>query len=141
LRKTRLLLVDDSKLQQIVTGRALSRAGYDVISAQDGEEAIRLTREQHPDLILLDMLLPKLSGPQVIRNLKQDPSTAAIPIIVLSGLSQANEEKLKSEGATAYFEKSRFESDTKCEGLIDAVELALRDRSELKTVPAGRAGS
>jgi CheY-like chemotaxis protein len=134
------LVVDDSKLQQIATARALIRAGYDVISAQDGEEAIRLTREQHPDLILLDMLLPKLSGPQVIRTLKQDPSTAAIPIIVLSGLSQANEEKLKSEGATAYFEKSRFESDTRCEGLIDAVEVALRERSDLKTVPAGPAG-
>ena len=109
--KATLLLVEDSKLLRVANARVLTKAGYNVISAEDGEKALGLAQECLPDLILLDMLLPKLGGPQVLEALKKNPTTAHIPVIVLSSLSQSNEGRLKSDGAAAYFEKSRLESD------------------------------
>jgi putative two-component system response regulator len=57
-------------------------------------EALSVAHQSHPDLILLDMMLPKLDGPSVLRALKADPLTAQIPVVVVTGLSQKNEEKL-----------------------------------------------
>ena len=125
--KATLLLVEDSKLLRVANARVLTKAGYNVISAEDGEKALGLAQECLPDLILLDMLLPKLGGPgpQVLEALKKNPTTAHIPVIVLSSLSQSNEGRLKSDGAAAYFEKSRLESDPHWEGLIHKVESIL----------------
>src|ERR1017187_120005 len=77
---TKILLVEDSKFLRLATERALARAGYEMSSASDGEEALRVAREKVPDLILLDMLLPKMSGPDVLKALKQDASTRAIAV-------------------------------------------------------------
>jgi CheY-like chemotaxis protein len=68
---TKVLLVDDSKFLRLATERALARAGYDVSTAVDGENALQLAREKRPDLILLDMLLPKMTGPDVLKALKE----------------------------------------------------------------------
>ena len=76
-------------------------------------------------MILLDMLLPKLSGPDVLRKLKESPATAAIPVIVLSSLSQKNEKKLLEDGAAAYFEKSGLDLDKNSDRLAAAVETVL----------------
>lgn len=108
LKKSTVLLVEDSKIQKLANERILHRGGYLVINAGDGEEAVRVAQERIPDLILLDILLPKLSGPEVLQALKRDPATARIPVIVLSGLPQRNEAKLTLEGAANYFEKSRL---------------------------------
>ena len=70
---TKILLVDDSKFLRLATERALARAGYDVSVAHDGENALELARDRQPDVILLDMLLPKMSGPDVLKALKKDP--------------------------------------------------------------------
>src|SRR5579864_4979360 len=78
------------------------------VTASDGEEALLIAHDRIPDLILLDMMLPKLGGSEVLRALKKDPVTASIPVIVLSGLAQKNEEKLMQEGAAAFFEKSKL---------------------------------
>ena len=102
----KILLVEDSKFQRMANERALARAGYAVIHASDGEEGLRAARENIPDLILLDMMLPKLSGLDVLRALKADDLVKHIPIIVLSGLGQGNEAKLVNEGAAAFFAKS-----------------------------------
>ena len=104
MKKT-LLLVEDSKFQKIATERMLNRAGYLVLSAADGEEALTLAREAIPDLILLDMLLPKLGGLEVLHTLKTRPATSRIPVIVLSSLPQTNAESLIMDGAAGYFEK------------------------------------
>jgi CheY-like chemotaxis protein len=103
----KILLIEDSKFQRIANGRALVKAGYDVIYAGDGDEGLRIARENIPDLILLDMMLPKLSGLDLLRALKNDVLAADIPVIVLSGLGQANEAKLLKEGATAFFGEIR----------------------------------
>ena len=125
--KTTLLLVEDSKLLRVANARVLTKAGYNVISAEDGEKALGLAQECLPDLILLAMLLPKLGGPQVLEALKKNPATAHIPVIVLSSLSQSNEGRLKSDGTAAYFEKSGLESDPNWERLIHKVESILND--------------
>ncbi len=124
--KTTLLLVEDSRFLSVVNERTLVKAGYSVLTAADGEEALRVARNEVPDLILLDMLLPKLGGPEVLSELKRDPRTSQIPVIVLSSLPQKNEAKLKREGATDYVEKSRLMGETGSALLVDAVEMALR---------------
>jgi CheY-like chemotaxis protein len=126
MRTTKILLVDDSKFLRIATERALARAGYEVFTANDGEEALLVAREKQPDVILLDMLLPKLTGPDVLKILKKDESTAEIAVVVLSGLSQKNAARLKQDGACAYLEKSALELDKGCQGLLSALADILR---------------
>src|SRR5579872_2196147 len=67
---TKILLVDDSKFLRLATERALARAGYEVSATTDGETALQMAREKKPDVILLDMLLPKMTGPDVLKALK-----------------------------------------------------------------------
>jgi two-component system cell cycle response regulator DivK len=130
LKKT-ILLVEDSKIQKLATARILIKAGFLVLSAEDGEEALRLAHEAVPDLILLDMLLPKLGGMEVLLALKTDRVTARIPVIILSTLPRTNEEKLKSEGAAAYFEKSHLNGDAAGErDLVETIEEVLRESSQ-----------
>ncbi len=104
-----ILLVDDSKFQRLANQRILGRAGYEVLAASDGEEGLRIARSAAPNLIVLDMLLPKLGGPEVLKALQLSEQTRSIPVLVLSGLAQKNEAKLLAEGARAYFEKSRLD--------------------------------
>lgn len=116
-----ILLIEDSKLLSITGTRALVKAGYEVIRAADGEAGLRRAQETIPDLILLDMLLPKVTGLEVLKGLKSDARTRDIPVIVLSGLSQANEAKLMKEGAAAFFEKSERTWDNDATKLVEAV--------------------
>jgi|SRR5579863_1515228 len=102
----KILLVDDSRFLRRASEQALGRAGYKVITAADGEEALKIARDQIPKLILLDMMLPKLPGLEVLRALKQDAATKDIPVIILTGLSDRNSERLLQEGAISYVQKS-----------------------------------
>lgn len=102
----KILLVEDSKPIRRENEAALQSAGYEVICAEDGEIALQMAREQHPDIILLDMILPKISGPDVLWHLKKDRSTDEIPVVVLSSLSEKNRQKLLEAGAEEYLEKN-----------------------------------
>jgi CheY-like chemotaxis protein len=115
---TKILLVDDSKFLRLATERALARAGYEVSTASDGEHALEVAREKKPDVILLDMLLPKMAGPDVLKALKSDPVTAGIAVVVLTGLSQKNAARLQQDGACAFLEKSALGLDKGCEALL-----------------------
>jgi CheY-like chemotaxis protein len=132
--KSNILLVEDSKFFRKTNELALSRAGYHVSTAADGEEALRVANNTLPDIILLDMLLPKLSGPEVLKALKQNPATMDIPVIVLSSLSQKNEQKLLSEGAAAYFEKSALELDKSSDRLAATIETVLGQVNRKKSM-------
>jgi len=131
---SKVLLVEDSKFLRMANERALSKAGFEVSTAADGEEALKVAGDKLPDIILLDMLLPKLSGPDVLKALKANPATRGIPVIVLTSLSQKNEEKLLSEGAAAYFEKSTLELDKSSDRLAAAVETVLRQVNHQKSL-------
>jgi CheY-like chemotaxis protein len=106
-----ILLVEDSKFLRVATERILVKAGYQVVCAGDGDEGLALAGSRLPDLIVLDMLLPKLSGPEVLRSLKKNDLTAHIPVVVLSSLSQNNGPKLVQEGADAFIEKGSLLAD------------------------------
>jgi DNA-binding response OmpR family regulator len=121
----KILIVDDSRLLRISNERALMKAGHDVISAEDGETGLRLALEHKPDPVVLDMMLPRLSGPEVLRALRKNPETASMPILILSALPQCNENKLLNEGATAYFQKSRFVGKSEPHNFVDMVDRLL----------------
>jgi len=131
----KILLIDDSRFLRVSNERALTRAGHQVITASDGEEGLRLAIDQIPDLIVLDMMLPKMSGPDVLHALRKSPATAAIPVMVLTSLPQANEDRLITEGATAYFEKSLLTLDKGSTHFVEAVEKMLRTSVKAKTNP------
>jgi CheY-like chemotaxis protein len=125
-KMTKILLVEDSKFLRLATERALARAGYEMSSAADGEEALRMAREKLPDLILLDMLLPKMSGLDVLKALKEDALTRAISVVVMTGMSQKNAARLQQDGAFGFLEKSALELDKGSEKLLTAVEEILK---------------
>jgi CheY-like chemotaxis protein len=102
----KILLVEDSRAIRLENERALIQAGYEVICAEDGQRALQLAGERLPDLILLDLLLPKVSEVEVLEYLKSNPGTAQIPVVVLSALSEKNREKLMAAGAEDYLEKN-----------------------------------
>ena len=104
----KILLVEDSRPIRRANEQALLSAGYEVVCAVDGESALRFARDLQPDLILLDMILPKISGVDVLRYLKDEPATADIPVVVLSSLSEKNRQKLIEEGAEDYLEKGEL---------------------------------
>lgn len=120
-----VLLVEDSKLMRVEREHALKKAGYHVVTAVDGMEALSVAQSSHPDLILLDMMLPKLDGPSVLRALKADPLTAEIPVVVVTGLSQKNEEKLMHDGAAAFLGKEQLL--TSVEPLLHTIRKVLDD--------------
>jgi CheY-like chemotaxis protein len=123
----KVLLVEDSKFLRMSTERALTKAGYEVICAGDGDEALRMAREHLPALVLLDMMLPKLSGPEVLKALKQDPATAGIAVMVLTSLSPKNAKALEKDGAAGFFEKSDLMLGSGPSSLVTAVQKVLSD--------------
>lgn len=133
---TKILLVEDSKFLRLATERALARAGYNVSTAEDGQSALRAAQEKHPDLILLDMLLPGLTGPDVLKALKKNPATAGIAVVVLTGLSHKNAARLQHDGAFAFLEKSELGLDKGCEPLLVALANIVRSLKLEAPVPA-----
>ena len=118
----RILLVEDDRFLRKAAEATLKQQGYTVITAADGEEALRVARSEPLDLILLDLIMPKLNGFQVLNALKTDAPTAHIPVIILSNLGQDRDVQQAMEaGATAYFIKA----DLSLQALVQRVEEAL----------------
>jgi twitching motility two-component system response regulator PilH len=125
----KILVIEDSRFLRIAIERVLTKAGHSVASAADGREGLEAAQASLPELILLDMMLPGLEGTGVLKALKADPSTQLIPVIVLTGLAQRNEEKLKDAGAAAYIEKSSLNFEQNAEALVRSVEKVLKGRT------------
>ena len=117
----KVLLIEDSRFFRAAIERSLLRAGHQVTSIADGREALFAARSTLPDVILLDMMLPGLDGTCVLSELKQDASTSHIPVIVLTGLSRQNEDKLKKAGAAALIEKSALGQERTADSLLLAI--------------------
>lgn len=125
-----ILVIEDSRFLRGLITKTLTRAGYAVTAVADGDKGILAARAEHPSLILLDMMLPGLDGTCVLRALKEDALTALIPVVVMSGLSQRNEARLKQAGAAAYVEKTMLRLDESADELISVVESAIGTSSQ-----------
>jgi DNA-binding response OmpR family regulator len=96
---------DDADIRALLTIR-LERAGFRVAQAADGEQALSLARELSPDVLVLDVMMPRLSGTEVLLALRDDEATAAIPVVLLSARAQeADVERGLEAGADAYLAK------------------------------------
>lgn len=117
-----LFIEDESNLQK--TFRDLLEAeGYKMISALNGEVGLRLAKSEQPDLILLDLILPKVHGFEVLEELKQDSKTENIPIIILTNLEQAKDvQKAIELGATTYLVKANYELEEVLSKIKKALE-------------------
>lgn len=106
---TKVVVADDDRMLRKAAETSLRRQGYSVTTASDGEEALQLIRSERPDIIVLDLIIPKIQGFDVLHILKQDALTSAIPVIVLSSLAQEQDkQEALNLGAVAYFNKSTF---------------------------------
>ena len=118
----RILVAEDDRFLRKAAEMALKRQGYTVLTAADGEEALRAAQSELPDLILLDLIMPKLNGFDVLQALKKDAPTAHIPVIILSNLGQDRDvQQAMDAGAAAYFIKT----DLSLQALGQRVEVVL----------------
>jgi len=100
--KKKILVADDQTELRMVLSERLQRAGYDTLTAADGVEALEKAREGRPDLILLDVMMPRMNGFQVLERLKKDEALMDVPVIMLTGKKEdADIEK----GISGYAEK------------------------------------
>jgi two-component system, cell cycle response regulator DivK len=101
-----ILHVEDNELNRKIIRDLLRRTSYRLIEAPDGEAAVAVAREQHPDLILMDVQLPKVSGIEATRRVRAEPATADIPIIAITSFAlSGDEQRAKDAGASAYLAK------------------------------------
>jgi CheY-like chemotaxis protein len=122
----RILLVEDDRFLRRACEASLRQRGLTVTTAADGEEGLRLARSERPDLILLDMLMPKMSGVEVLRALRSGEATRAVPVLVLSNSSRDQDiADVTSLGVSGYFVKSNLS----LQELGDLVERVLAEQS------------
>ena len=105
----KILFIEDEPTLQKAIGRYLEQEGYEIKNALDGDIGIKIAKKDKPDLILLDIILPKKDGFEVLKELKEDEGTKNIPVIILTNLeSEDNIEKALSLGATTYLVKANY---------------------------------
>ena len=105
----KILIVEDDKFLRELIVRKLTDEGYETIEAFDGEEGAKKVKEEPPDLVLLDLILPGIDGFEVLAGIKQNPQTASIPVIIFSNLGQTEDvEKGLKLGAADYMVKAHF---------------------------------
>jgi len=103
---TTVLYVEDNEYNRKIVRHLLSRTSYRLREAADGEAALGMVREERPDLILMDVQLPKMSGLEVTRALRGDPVTAEVPIIVVTSFAlSGDDQRAMAAGASAYIAK------------------------------------
>ena len=101
-----ILYVEDNEFNRKIVRHLLGRTSYRLLEAVDGEAGVAAAHEAVPDLVIMDIQLPKLSGLEATRQLRADPATAAIPVIVITSFALAgDEEKAREAGASAYLAK------------------------------------
>ena len=108
MSKTILVVEDDKFLRELIVQK-LIKEGYEVVEATDGEQGIKKIKEEKPDLVLLDLILPGIDGFEVLSKMKEDPGISSTPVIVLSNLGQKEDvERGLSLGAADYLIKAHF---------------------------------
>jgi two-component system, OmpR family, alkaline phosphatase synthesis response regulator PhoP len=119
--KKRILVVEDEPLVRMALRLRLEKQNYAVIESEDGEDGLNIARSEKPDLILLDVMLPKMDGNEMARLLKSDEKLRHIPIVMLTAKAQqADRDAANAAGADAYLTKP-----FKAEELLAAISMLL----------------
>ena len=106
---SKILIVEDDKFLRELIVSKLTKEDYTVFEAVDGEEGVKKIKEEKPDLVLLDLILPGIDGFEVLAQMKSDPAVFSIPVIILSNLGQREDiERGLTLGATDYMIKAHF---------------------------------
>ena len=120
----KILFIEDESALQKTFGEVLKQEGYEMISALDGEIGLRLAEVKKPDLILLDLILPKIHGFDVLKKLKQAEGAKHIPVIVLTNLEGMRDVDMALElGATTYLVKAQYS----LEEVVEKIKKAIGD--------------
>ncbi len=123
MSKTILFIEDEEALQKSISVM-LKKDGYEVLSAMDGETAVKYAKEKEYDLVLLDLILPKLNGFEILKELKSDEKKKDIPVLIVTNLeTSADIQKALDLGATNYLVKSNYNLDE----IIKKIKSALGD--------------
>lgn len=121
----KILVVEDDKFLRELITQKLAREGYDVKEAVDGEEGVVKVKEEKPDVILLDLILPGIDGFEVLAKIKEDPEVENIPVVILSNLGQRDDvERGLKLGAVDFLIKAHFTPGE----IIEKVEKIMKDR-------------
>lgn len=107
----KILLVEDNEMNRDMLSRRLIRRGFDLVYAMDGEEAVRIAEEAHPDLILMDMSLPIVDGWEATRRIKANPLTSKIPVIALTAHALAGDREKAIEAGCEDYDTKPIELD------------------------------
>lgn len=106
----KILFVEDEPALQKALGEMLAEEGYEIVQSLDGETALRMAKSEKPDLILLDLILPKKDGFSALEDFKKDPDLKNIPVLVLSNLDRVEDiGRVMSLGARAYLVKTSYQ--------------------------------
>jgi len=106
MRQKKILLVEDNEFNRKIVRDLLARQPYDLLEAHDGEAGVVAARRDKPDVIVMDVQLPKLSGLDATRAIRAEPETAKIPIIVVTSFAlSGDDKKAMAAGASAYLAK------------------------------------
>ena len=120
-----ILLIEDEKVLANLLKQRLEKEGFNVNLARDGEEALKVLKNIQPNLVLLDIILPKISGFELMEILRKDPSYNQAPIVIISNLGQESDvEKGQVLGAIGYFVKAKMS----IEDLVNKVKGFLAER-------------
>jgi len=118
----RILLAEDDRILRKAGEVSLKKKGYEVICAVDGEEALAKARDHKPDIVLLDVMMPKLNGFEVLQALKAEPGIRDIPVIMLTNLEQPSDiKRARDAGAHSYLVKSNMNLDELAARIKDAL--------------------
>jgi len=102
----KVLIVEDNELNMKLFHDLLEAQGYDILETREGLQALSLAREHHPDLILMDIQLPEISGLEVTKWLKEDEELASIPVVAVTAFAmKGDEERIREGGCEAYISK------------------------------------
>jgi len=119
----KILVIEDDKFLRDLISQKLIKEGYDIAEAVDGEKGVESAKEEKPDLVLLDLILPGIDGFEVLSRIKSDPSSAQIPVIILSNLGQKDDiERGLKMGAADYLIKAHFTPGE----IIDKIRVILK---------------
>ena len=119
----KILFIEDEPTLQKTVGEILKQEGYTILEALDGEIGLEIAKSEKPDLILLDLILPKKNGFEVLESLKSDPETSGIKVIVLTNLESSQDiERTLELGATTYLVKANY----KLEDVVSKINETLK---------------